>query len=159
MMKTNVNIVCLMNLINLVGETRFMLVNQSNKLEGYLDRAGEMIPETVTTLDNYVNGVNQMIEQGLYEPDTAKRVLMKFDTEYNILAVAPEWQEVARKYCAYVKHDMCSSHNPADIEGNFGVSLLFEYGNGSPMLSRWELYEFWKVWKAKQSNINRKKVK
>lgn len=158
-MKTKMNVVFLMNLINLVGETRYTLVSQFNELEDYLNRAGEMIPQTITTLDKYVNGVNQMIDQGLYEPETAKRVLMKFDTEYNILAVDPEWRDVAREYCTYVKRDMCSSHNAPDIEDNFGVSLLFEYGNGSPMLSRWELYEFWKVWKTKQSNNNRKKVK
>lgn len=158
-METNVDFVFLMKTINLVSETRFVLLSQLDKLKGCLDQAGAMVPETIATLDNYVNGVNQMVEQGLYEPDTAKRVLIKFESEYNILAVDPAWRELARQYCKYVKRDMCSSHDVKNIEGDFGVSLLFQYGDESYMLAEWEAYEFWKVWKTKQSNINRKKVK
>ena len=133
-METNVDFVFLMKTINLVSETRFVLLSQLDKLKGCLD------------------------QQGLYEPDTAKRVLIKFESEYNILAVDPAWRELARQYCKYVKRDMCSSHDVKNIEGDFGVSLLFQYGDESYMLAEWEAYDFWKVWKTKQSNINRKKV-
>ncbi len=130
-------------LITLCFGVRDLLKGMVSNAEVKIDWLTNNPPEEFQTLKPYINGVNKMIDDGLYDPEGSKRSIIQFNSSHNILNVAESCRKLAWNYYQFVIKDLGTVHDADLIEQDYLSYLKYQFGADSDLVEEWEAYLCW----------------